>query len=536
LALAGITPLGDDAGMSTQPAVAGVQACETHLSQLFFTPDRVFKLLKPVALPFVDFSDIETRCAAATTEFERNQAISPDVYLGLADVVEDGVLTDRMIIMRRLRADQELTALLGRSDIADQLRDVAKHVATMHAGCPPLTDAQGNPAAPAAIAKNWNDNFAVTKTVSGTVIASDELAEVHRLATTYLAGRTELFNQRIAHGWVRDGHGDLRAEHIYCTDDGPRLIDCLAFDDELRVSDCLADVAFLGMDLDRLAGPNSAFALMASWNEFTNEHHPSSLAHFYVAYRAHVRCKIACLRYQAGDATAANEIRNYHRLAARHLRLAQIRVVLVGGGPGTGKSTVAAHVARHLGAAWLRTDEIRKDIAGIGHDCHDFAAPGQGIYSPQISDRTYAELIRQATMLVQRGVSVVLDATWSSAARRELLRTLATETSSEVTEIQTVLPAAIAKERIARRMASIHNPSDATPELVDYMAERFEAWPQAHTVDTRGPVEQTLRATLELFSVPAEPSEKVQQRFSVNLAMVRDTMLVSAGLEGSLHV
>ena len=37
-------------------------------------------------------------------------------------------------------------------------------------------------------------------------------------------------------------------------DDGPRILDCLAFDDAYRISDVLADIGFLVMDVERLAG------------------------------------------------------------------------------------------------------------------------------------------------------------------------------------------------------------------------------------------------------------------------------------------
>lgn len=510
--------------------------CETHLSRLFFTPDRVFKLLKPVALPFVDFSQTATRVAAATEEFARNRALAPDVYLGLADVVEDGGVADRMIVMRRLDADQELSRMLASGPQPDALRAVARHIAALHAGRESLTGDAAEPASPEAVAANWENNFTAIADHVGTVIEPDEFESVRLLARRYLAGRAPLLRQRIADGWVRDGHGDLRAEHIYCTPDGPRVIDCVAFDDRLRVADSLADVAFLAMDLDRLAGPEAAVELMRAWYEFTNEHHPSSLAHFYVAYRAHVRCKIACLRHAAGDPTAAASARTYHRLARRHLEHARIRLVLVGGGPGSGKSTVAEHVADRLGAAWLRSDEVRKDVAGLGHDEHAFADHDAGIYSPEVSARTLDELERQTQALLGQGMSVVLDATWRCGADRDRVRSLASRAAADVTELRCVLPASVAKERIARRMASIHNPSDASPELVDHIAAGFDDWPEAVPIDTAGTVEAMLaEARRALGADPDAPPERpvVSTRFVVDLGRLRDAVLLEYGLVNS---
>jgi aminoglycoside phosphotransferase family enzyme/predicted kinase len=508
-------------------------ASETHLSRLFVTPDRVFKLLKPVTLPFVDFSDTEQRCAAATEEFERNRAISPDVYLGLADVREHGELTDRMVVMRRLPADRELRYLLGTGPQPELIRQTARHIASMHAGLAPLHGPAAAPASLDAIATNWEDNFEVIQAHLGSVIEPDEFHELAALARAYMAGRGELFQQRIDDGWVRDGHGDLRAEHIYCLSDGPRLIDCVAFDDRLRISDSLADVAFLAMDLDRLAGPGAAVSLMSAWNEFTNEHHPSSLAHFYVAYRAHVRCKIACLRHAGRQPSAAATARAYHDVARRHIEHARIRLVLVGGGPGSGKSTIAENVANYLGAAWLRSDEVRKDVAGVTHDEHAFAEPDEGLYSPAITARTFAELNRQADTLLRRGVSVVLDATWRSAEDRAAMRTLASQSASRLTELRCVLPASLAKERIVRRMASLHNPSDASPDLVGYIAERFDDWIEATPIDTSRTVQESIDAAhraltpqmAEVVTRPAAPA-----RFSIDLASLRRAVLIRGGL------
>lgn len=508
-----------------------VSVCETHLSTLFFTSDRVYKLLKPVVLPFVDFSDTDTRCAAATEEFERNRALSPDVYLGLADVREHGVLTDRMIVMRRLPADRELKHLLAVGPQPELVKQAARRIAGMHAGLSPLYGDAAEAATLDSISTNWEDNFAAIQPHLGTVIEPDEFHIVTSLARAYMAGRAALFQRRIDGGCVRDGHGDLRAEHIYCTDDGPRLIDCVAFDDRLRISDSLADVAFLAMDLDRLGGPEAAAALMRSWNEFTNEHHPASLAHFYVAYRAHVRCKIACIRHAAGQQGAAATAQAYHQLAKRHLQHARIRLVLVGGGPGSGKSTVAEDVASYIGAAWLRSDEVRKDVAGRGHETHEFAAPDEGMYSPAISVKTFDELTRQTEALLRNGVSVVLDATWRSASERAALRAIASRSAAKLTELRCTLPASVAKERIARRMASVYNPSDATPELVDYLAERFDEWPESTPIDTSGSIAQSLTAARRVITPAAlSPPRQVATRFSVDLTTLRDAVLIRGGL------
>ena len=258
-------------------------------------------------------------------------------------------------------------------------------------------------------------------------------------STDYLAGRASGSSPTgSSDGWVRDGHGDLRAEHVFCLDDGPRLIDCLAFRDDLRITDVLLDLAFLVMDLHRLVGPGPALSLVRHYDEFAGERHPSTLAHHYVAYRAHLRAKIAAIRYGQGVEEAAQEVADYHELALQHLLVGQPRLVLVGGGAGVGKSTVAAGVADAIGAVWLRADELRKNLAGLPADEHAFEQPDEGIYRPEFSDRVYRELLREAEVLLARGESVVLDATWSAEHRRVWARELAAATSS--TPVRDPLP------------------------------------------------------------------------------------------------
>lgn len=469
------------------PAIAvtpdpDVAVAETHVSVVFFSAERAYKLLKPVSFPFLDFSDRATRIRAADREMELNRRFAPDVYCGSADVREGDEVVDRMIVMRRMPTSRRLTSLVDHGDFLDCLRSVARAVAGFHAAASPILSAPM--ATRDAVKANWVDNFTAIAPFVDSVIDSEEQTLVHDLAMSYLSNREALFDHRIDHGFIRDGHGDLTAEDIFCLDDGPRILDCLAFSDELRIGDVLNDVAFLVMDVHRLAGQDAATSLMTWYREFSNTHHPASLAHHYVAYRAHVRTKIACLRWGQGDLASADLARTYHRLALHHLERARVRLILVGGGAGTGKSTLAENICDHFGYVRLASDEIRKDLTGTAHDEHRFAEPGAGIYRPEMVDATYREQCREAELLLAMGQGVVLDASWTSAQHRALARETARRCGAELVEIECAVDPAIARERIARRMLDVSNPSDATPEVVDFMAARRDPWPTATRLST----------------------------------------------------
>jgi uncharacterized protein len=74
-----------------------------------------------------------------------------------------------------------------------------------------------------------------------------------------------------------------------------------------------------------------------------------TLMHHYLAYRAFVRCKVACLRHQQGDLLAAAEARRLLEIAHSHLELGEVTLLLVGGAPGTGKTTLARALGDPLG-------------------------------------------------------------------------------------------------------------------------------------------------------------------------------------------
>jgi aminoglycoside phosphotransferase family enzyme/predicted kinase len=462
---------------------------ETHVSVLVSIGDRVYKLKKPVSMGFLDFSECVLRERACHREVELNRRLAPDVYLGVADVIgEDGEPCDHLVVMRRMPPDRRLAALVRSGDpVEAPLSEIARRLAVFHAGAA-MSDEIASAGRREAVQAIWESSFAQLAPFTGSVLDPERCRRVEHLVRSYLGGRGALFDRRIAAGAVRDGHGDLQAEDIFCLDDGPRILDCIEFDDRLRHCDVLADVAFLAMDLERLGAPQAARHFLTRYWEFAGETYPESLAHHYVASRAHVRCKVACFRHDQGDAESAAAARGLLDLALRHLETGRVRLVLVGGLPGTGKSTVAAGLADATGWSVLRSDEIRKDIAGMGHLTAAIDAPGEGLYRAEVTDATYDTMCDRARTALELGESVVLDASWSSGRQRAQARHLADITQSDLVELRCVAPNTVSEQRIRKRLASKLGPSDATPAVLAAMAAAFDPWPSATTVDTTGPV------------------------------------------------
>ena len=345
---------------------------ETHISILFFVGDRVYKLRKAVRFGFLDFTDRAARRADCEREVALNRRLAPDVYLGVADLVLGGEPVEHMAVMKRLPQERAL-ARLARDGAAlgDCVTAVARVLASFHAGA--LRSPEISNAAEAkALGRVWESNFEELGPFVGSCLDPRRDERIKELARRYLQGRAPLFAARIASGRVCDGHGDLQAEDIFCLDDGPRILDCIEFDDSLRYGDVVADVSFLVMDLERLGRPEAASAFVEAYQEFAGDRFPPSLLDHYCAMRAYVRAEVACLRHAQGDERARSEARRLHDLALGYLERARARLVVVGGLPGTGKSTLAARLAESQGWTLLRSDEVRKELFG--------PAPGE---SPQ---------------------------------------------------------------------------------------------------------------------------------------------------------
>jgi aminoglycoside phosphotransferase family enzyme/predicted kinase len=477
-----------------QPAAVA----ETHISVIVFLGDRAYKVKKPVSLGFLDFSTREARLAACRSEVELNRRLAPDVYLGVADVTgPDGELCDHLVVMRRMPPERRLSTLVSAGAAVDgDLRRIAQIMAAFHAAADDRSPEIGAAGRADAILARWESNFVTIAPLAACgVVDAGRCRRIEELARRYLAGREPLFSQRISDGFVRDGHGDLQADDIFCLADGPRILDCIEFDPGLRHGDVLADVAFLAMDLERLGDPAAAARFLSWYAEFSGESHPPTLASHYIAYRAHVRAKVACLRHIQGDPAAAAEAESRLALAERHLAAGRVVLALVGGLPGTGKSTLAAGLGGRLGWLVLRSDVVRKELAGVDARRPGGASFQEGLYRSEMTAEVYGTMLDRARTALGAGESVILDASWTDAHCRAAAALVAEETSADLLELRCDAPPGVAAERIRRRERG-DDPSDATPEVAAAMAARVHPWPSATALDTSGAPDVALATAL----------------------------------------
>ncbi|MBW5483270.1 bifunctional aminoglycoside phosphotransferase/ATP-binding protein [Streptomyces bambusae] len=463
---------------------------ETHTAVVFFVGDRAYKLKKPVDLEFLDHTTVAARREACEQEVALNRQFAPDVYLGVGEIRGPAAeAPEPLVVMRRMPADRRLSTLVREGVTVDGcLRDVARRLAAHHAGAVrgPHVDEQGTRD---ALSARWEAGFAQVRELVDAEHLPDGLAETERLVRRYLAGRKQLFDARIEQGRIVDGHGDLLADDIFCLDDGPRILDCLEFDGNLRHVDGLDDAAFLAMDLEQLGAPEAASYFLAAYGEYSGDPAPPSLWHHYVAYRAFVRAKVSLIQARQGAPGLEAAARRLVSTALRHLRTSAVCLTLVGGLPGSGKSTLSGALADRLGVTLLSSDRIRKELAGIPAEQPAAAGYGEGLYAPERTAGTYAALLDRAAALLSSGESVVLDATWSDAEQRDAALRMAERADADLVALHCEVPGSVAEARIGTRPPGA---SDADPAVARAMAAEEPPWTEAVTIDTSGSLESAV--------------------------------------------
>lgn len=491
-------------------AAGGVEMVETHISLLFLTSRRVYKVKKPLTLDFLDYSTLERRRGFCHEEVRLNRRLAPATYLGVAPitvgaggrwrVAGDGPPREWAVEMRRLPAAGMLDRRLGRGEIDNaMLEHIAALLAAFHrtAGSGPEVRRHGTPD---AVRRLLADN---QRELEPFVADEGPLpAPLHRFlasrAEAFLRRSDALLARRLEQERIRDGHGDLHAGNLCLTEGGWVVYDCIEFSSRLRCGDQALDLAFLAMDLDHRGFHAFSDYLVHRYAELADDPELPALLPFYKAYRAAVRGKIACLRAGADDegAAARREAAAYFQLAASYdLGPA---LVLTCGLPATGKSWAARALASRWGAAWLRSDVRRKSLAGLPPTGPGDRRRRVGLYSRAMTARTYGALRERASELLEQGRGGVIDATFSRAEQRAPFLELARAHGVPVYVLHLDASEATVRERLARRERDATDPSDADLDVYLRARESFEP-----------PAEVPAAALLELTTEGAWPEDVV---------------------------
>lgn len=423
-------------------AVAAIDVVQTHISVVFVAGEFVYKIKKPVRLSFLDFSTLELRRHFCDEEVRLNRRLAPDVYLGVVPVTADGSgahfegsgqTIEWAVKMRRLpeAATLEQYVLRGEIDPA-QVRSLARRLAEFHAHAERSDQISAFGRFEVA-ARNIRENFSVSAPMVGRTISSAVRERLVSLTERSLGEWQTVIDQRADRGIPCDTHGDLHLDHVYLFPDRPApadlvAIDCIEFNERFRYTDPVADMAFLAMDFEFHGRRDLALALTESYFEARCDAEGRRLLPLYLSYRAAVRGKVDGLQLdepeipEAARAAALIRGRGHWLLALGALETPDRRpgLVLVAGLPGTGKSTLSRRLGEQAGFQVIRSDVVRKELAGVPTEAASNSEIRAAIYTPEWTDSTYAECLRRADALLFEGARVIVDASFREERHRQM--------------------------------------------------------------------------------------------------------------------
>lgn len=502
-----------------------VEVRETHASVAFLAGDEVYKLKKPVDFGFLDYSTLDRRREMCRLEVELNRRLAPDVYLGVETVVNrdgrialggDGEPVDYLVHMRRLPDEAALHHLIKQESVDDsRMEAIAEVVARFHsqAGRSAEIDRFG---ALETVSHNVEENFEQIEPYIGRTIPHSTFDRITDYSRRFMRENEGIFRARIDAGLICDGHGDLRAEHVYVLPNGRiEIIDCIEFNDRLRYGDVAVDLGFLAMDLDALGRPDLSDTLASSYRR-ESHYDLDPVFEFYKCYRAVVRGKVASFRLnQPGLRSEAQpgvqlEARRFFHIAQRYAAGDRgPRLLIMVGLTGSGKSTIARNLGEVLPATVIDSDTTRKELAGLGPMSRQENEYQSGIYSPEMSAKVYATLLERAGPLLKQGRTVILDATYIQRSDREAAKRLARQHGARFAAVHCDVSDDLARERLAERSGDPNRVSDGRWEIYVRQREAFDPLNEIATnelirLDVARLVEASVEKVMETLEEPKQ--------------------------------
>ena len=142
---------------------------------------------------------------------------------------------------------------------------------------------------------------------------------------------------------------------------------------------------------------------------------------------------------------------------------------MMSGLSGSGKTTVARQLAKENNAIHIRSDAVRKHLAGISiHEQGDAS-----LYFSQMTDKTYQRLFDLGKLLTEKGFNVILDAKFDRIALRKPIVDWAIQNQIDFTIVYCQAPFEVLVKRVSDRREDI---SDVTIDLLTTQQQQQESF------------------------------------------------------------
>lgn len=311
-----------------------IRLVQTHISWVFIGDDFVYKLKKPVDFGFLDFTTLEKRRFFTHEELRLNRRFSPDVYLEVVPISEaddsfrlkdDTAVIEYALKMKRIDEGKMLNELLKQGRVnRDDMVKVGRHLSGIYAKIASDEKARSFGTLD-TISTNVIENFDQTRKYIGGPISQEKFNALESWSRDFMNRNNELFQTRIAGGYIKDCHGDLHLQHICMEDTGIFIFDCIEFNERFRFGDVASDVAFLSMDFDYNSHSVLGDAFVDAYIDASGDSTMRDVLKFYKVYRAYVRAKVTSFMLddsgldESKKLSANKTAQNYYNLAYSYI-------------------------------------------------------------------------------------------------------------------------------------------------------------------------------------------------------------------------
>lgn len=492
-------------GFYPHPVQEPIQLIQTHVSYVLLTGDYAYKLKKPVNFGFLNYSTLELRKHFCEEELRLNQRGARALYLEVLAITGDENQyqlggTDQpaeyVLKMRAFPQESLLSSMFEQGKVDEALmEELGRVVADYHAQAK-TDDYIRKFGEVAQVRQSIDENYQQTDKYIGQAQTQTQYEETKQYTDDFFQAREQLITSRIENNWIRECHGDLHLRNICLWQDKILLFDCIEFNEPFRFVDVMYDVAFASMDLEARARKDLANAFLNTYVEQTGDWEGLQLLPLYLSRQAYVRAKVnsfllddpgvpAQVKEEAKATAAA-----YYQQAWEYTKPQQGQLILMSGLSGAGKSTVARQLARKLSAIHIRSDAVRKHLAGIPLQ----QKGGNELYTAEMTEKTYQRLLSLGVMLASQGFTVILDAKYDRTSLRQEAIAAAKSAQIPLQIIHCTAPHEVLKERLQQRTGDI---ADATADLLEAQqadSQPFTAseQPLVKNIDTTQPIEAQL--------------------------------------------
>ncbi len=461
-------------GFYPHPVKEPIRLMQTHVSYVFLTGDYAYKVKKPVNFGFLDFSTLEARQHFCLEEIQMNQPNAPEIYLEVLPVTQSdvgleldgsGQPVEYALKMREFPQDDLFICMFEQGRLTEtHMEELGRIVAQFHAKAK-TSDYIRTFGEVSQIRQAFDENYQQTEKYIGGPQTREQFEETKQFSDAFFTNRQELFKNRIQNNWIRECHGDLHLRNICLWQGKIQLFDRIEFNEPFRFVDVMYDVAFAVMDLEARQRKDLGNAFLNTYIEQTGDWEGLQVLPLYLSRQAYVRAKVTSFLLddpgvpEDAKQEAAATASDYYRLAWEYTKSNEGRLILMSGLSGSGKTTVARHLARRLGAIHLRSDAVRKHLAGIPLE----QTGGADLYTPEMSDKTYNRLLELGITLASLGFPVILDAKYDRQSLRQNAIATSTQHQLPVQIIHCTAPQEVLRDRLFSRTGDV---SDATADLL----------------------------------------------------------------------